>query len=415
MRRQQEHTCARRDTHLYNDEMTAQAHVAIVGSGPAGLMAAHVLCSSGIKVTVFEKRRAAGRKLLIAGSSGLNISYECPPEELHQYYRAPEGIFKQIFQVYSRANWIQFVEDLGLKTFKGTSRRYFVREMKASGLLKAWTGRLVKSGVHFEFGKEVTGFEAGRRPRLKVSDDSAPRFDAVGFFLGGGSWEPEETPLRWPKFFQDLGLKFLPFQSSNTGFEVDWPVAFLKEAEGLPLKSILLKSKLGTRKGELVVTEYGLEGTPIYSIGSSGLIHLDLKPDLSAEQIEAKLSSKKENLSPMRRIKKDLKLCQASEALLFHFSRPEQKSDLRKMISLLKNVPIELKTARPLTEAISSSGGLDWSELDPTLMLKKYPGVFAGGEMLNWDASTGGFLIQGCVSLGYVAAQGMLKYINRSV
>lgn len=388
--------------------------VAIVGTGPAGLMAAYVAASGGARVTVFEKRKSAGRKLLIAGSSGLNISYDCPPEELPNFYRGPASFFGNLFRVFSREDWLRFIKELGLETFKGTSRRYFVREMKASGLLRAWTEQLKSMGVVFEFGKEAVGFSSFEKPILCLrtieSGQTEERpFDALGFFLGGGSWEPDENPLRWPGFFRDAGLKFVPFQSSNSGFEVDWPKEFLKEAEGLPLKNIELKTSLGTRKGELVVTSYGLEGTPVYAIGKPGVVHLDLKPDLSEKEIFKKLNSAtKENLSPMRKMKKYLNLCEGSQALLFHLLKPEVRLDLKQVVGFLKRFPLTLKESRPLEEAISSSGGLDLSELDEKLMLKKFPGVFVGGEMLNWDAPTGGFLIQASVSQGFLAGKGLL-------
>ena len=389
--------------------------VAIVGTGPAGLMAAFVAASGGAHVTVFEKRKSAGRKLLIAGSSGLNISYDCPPDELYRFYRGPAPFFQNLFRVFSREDWLLFVKGLGLETFKGTSRRYFVREMKAAGLLRAWTEKLKSMGVVFEFGKEAVGFDSSKTPILRLNNaesgtiENCP-FDAIGFFLGGGSWEPDEKPLRWPGFFHESGLNFEPFQSSNSGFEVDWPEPFLKEAEGLPLKSIELKTSQGVRKGELVVTSYGLEGTPVYAIGKSGVVHLDLKPDLSEKEIVQKLTSAtKENLSAMRRIKKYLRLCEGSEALLFHLLKPDQRSDLKQLVGFLKQFPLTLKGARPLEEAISSSGGLDLNELNETLMLKKFPGIFVGGEMLNWDAPTGGFLIQASVSQGYLAGRGILS------
>jgi uncharacterized flavoprotein (TIGR03862 family) len=376
-------------------------------------MAAHVAASGGAHVSVFEKRKSPGRKLLIAGSSGLNISYDCDPGELHQFYRGPAPFFKNLFRTFSREDWLKFVNDLGLETFKGTSRRYFVREMKAAGLLRAWTDKLKSMGVAFEFGKEAVDFNSSGKIVLHLKSESSieeREFDAVGFFLGGGSWKPEENPLRWPAFFRRAGLKFVPFASSNTGFEVDWPAALLKEAEGLPLKTVELKTSLGTRKGELVITEYGLEGTPVYALGKAEVVHLDLKPDLGTTEIVQKLmSATRENLAPMRRIKKHLNLCAGSEALLFHLSKPDQRSDLEKLVMLLKNFPLTLKSPRPLAEAISSSGGLDLEEIDSSMMLKKFPRVFVGGEMLNWDAPTGGFLIQACVSQGYVAGRGLLQ------
>lgn len=410
----------------------AQKKVAVIGTGPSGLMAAFVLAQVGVKVTLYEKRKSVGRKLLIAGSSGLNISYDCPPEELPVHYRGPKDVFKKVFHDFSRADWLKFIHSLGLETFKGTSRRYFVREMKASGLLKAWTEKLKKLGATFEFGKEVVDFDVtGDKVRLRFANDPQdhcfndpkdhlsndtqdPAFDAAVFCLGGASWEPDETPLRWPAIFEKKNLKFTPFQASNTGFEVGWPEEFLKEAEGKPLKNIVLTTSHGKRIGELMVTGYGLEGTPIYAIGASEVVHLDLKPDLSGKEILEKLCvPSRENLSPMRRVKKYLRLCEGSQAVLFHLTPPQKRQDLKSVVANIKALPITLKSRRPLQESISSSGGLHWDELDSTFMLKKFKNVFAAGEMLDWDAPTGGFLIQGCVSQGHFVGVSILKHLRK--
>jgi uncharacterized flavoprotein (TIGR03862 family) len=373
-------------------------------------MAAYVLASAGAQVTIFEKRKSSGRKLLIAGSSGLNISYDCPEETLFEHYRGPKEHFQNLFRSFSRSQWIAFVESLGLETFKGTSRRYFVREMKASGLLKAWTEKLKSLGVKFEFQKELTGFDV-ENEKVKIFFNGAPsEFEAACFCLGGGSWEPDESPLRWTKAFTEKNIAFTPFESSNAGFEVAWPEAFLKEAEGKPIKSIILKTAKGTRKGELMVTEYGLEGTPVYALGATGTVHLDLKPDFTEAEILAKLRAPmKENLSPMRRVQKLLNLCEASQALLFHLTIPKDRTDAAALARRMKHFPIELKAPRPLAEAISSSGGIAWSEVTQELMLKKFPGIFLAGEMLDWDAPTGGFLIQGSVSQGHLAGTHIKK------
>jgi predicted flavoprotein YhiN len=363
--------------------------IAVVGTGPAGLMAAYVLASAGIQVTLFEKRKSSGRKLLIAGSSGLNISYDCPEETLFEHYRGPKEHFQNLFKKFSRSQWIAFVESLGLETFKGTSRRYFVREMKASGLLKAWTEKLKSLGVKFEFQKELTGFDVENGKAKVFFNQSPETFDAVCFCLGGGSWEPDESPLRWPKAFTEKSIAFTPFQSSNAGFEVAWPEAFLKEAEGKPIKSI------------------------VYALGATGTVHLDLKPDFSEAEILAKLKAPmKENLSPIRRVQKTLNLCEASQALLFHLTVPKDRSDAAALARRMKKFPIELKAPRPLAEAISSSGGIAWSEVTQELMLKKFPGIFLAGEMLDWDAPTGGFLIQGCVSQGFLAGTKMKEWFT---
>jgi predicted flavoprotein YhiN len=234
------------------------------------------------------------------------------------------------------------------------------------------------------------------------------------FCLGGGSYEPHEVPLRWPQLFIRKGLGFEPITPSNVGYQVDWSPAFLKECEGQPLKNIRLTSGKGSRLGDLVITRYGLEGTPVYSLGERGEVRIDLKPDLSAEQIVAKCKAVKENLSPMRRVKKQLALCPAALGLLFHFTPKECATDLNRLVHYLKNFPIHFRESQSLEEAISSAGGLRMTELNDDLMLLKFPGVFAAGEMLDWDAPTGGFLIQGCVSQGYRAGQGILRFLKAS-
>jgi len=401
-------------------------------------MAAHRACEAGYKVRVFEKRKGLGRKLLVAGSSGLNITYECALDDFVAHYVGPRERFAKALGEFGPEAWRAFIEkDLGIPTFKGTSRRWFVESegMKASGLLKAWVARLEKRGTVFESGRECVGFEVvrgkgsgGKRAaglgvdsgdsalsdsvELRFADGGTERVAAACFSLGGGSWEPQEQPLRWPGIFVAKGLKFHEFESSNVGFRVAWPEALLKEAEGKPIKNVVLLSPRGERSGDLVITKYGIEGTPVYFAGLVGTVHLDLKPDLTKEQILAKLRLLKENLSPLRRVKRLLKLSDGALALLFHMTPQGILSDLDALVARIKEFPLDLVGKQPLSEAISSSGGLDWSEVDGSLMLRAYPGVFVAGEMLDWDAPTGGFLIQGCVSLGSFAGRGMARYLG---
>lgn len=387
--------------------MVSAKKTAIFGSGPAGLMAATQLVRAGVGVTVFERRPSFGRKLLIAGSSGLNISHEASiPEFIAHYEGFSPEVWSRFFGVFSPKAWIAFVESLGFETFVGTSSRTFVREMKASNLLRAWIEMLKKAGVEF-----VPNTELNSETRL--SD-----FDSVGFFLGGGSWEDRE-PL-WPEVFQKkFGIRVRPFAPSNVGYEVSWNPGFLQEAEGKPFKNIVFTSKAGTKAGELMVTRYGLEGTPIYFHGTKGTALIDLKPGMSESAITDKLKSVRENLSPLRRIKKVLGLNETALALLFHQTEKSDRENLEKMAKLLKAFPLELLGPRPLLEAISSKGGVDLEEIETQpgleLMLKKHPGFFCGGEMLDWDAPTGGFLIQASVTQGAVAARGMLNWLNRVV
>jgi len=370
------------------------------------MMAAEVVSARGIPVAMFEKNRVPGRKLLIAGSSGLNITHDCPLEALPGFYGDQAEPLRACLEAFPPERWLEFVESLGIETFKGTSRRYFVRGLKASKLLRAWMRRLVARGVEFRYGKVFGDFEPG--PRVGFEDGTGEDFAAVILALGGASYE--KAPPRWPDTFRAKGLRVIPFQAANVGYAVEWPAAFLAEAEGLPLKNVALKTARGTRVGDLMVTRYGLEGTPVYTLGVPGPATLDLKPDLSQGQIVSRLLASKENLSPLRRVQKFLNLSPAAQALVFHLAPENARANLHALAAHVKAFPIALGEPQPIEEAISSSGGLDFSELTPGLMLRQFPGVFAAGEMLNWDAPTGGFLIQGCVSQGYLAGESAAAY-----
>lgn len=365
-------------------------------------MAASTLAGHGVDISVFERRPSYGRKLLIAGSSGLNVSHQTDLGDFISHYEGfTTEAWKRFFEVLSPEGWITFIEGLGLKTFVGTSSRYFVQEMKASGLLRAWRADLEARGVRFYPNQEWGSFE-------ELKD-----FDASGLFLGGGSWE--DQPPAWPEIMRVSGIRVRDFTPANCGYEVDFAPGFIREVEGLPLKNLVMKNRRGEKAGELVVTRYGLEGTPVYFLGEPGPAILDLKPQWSEEEILKKLGAIRENLSPMRRVKKGLSLGDAALALLFHHSSDLERSDLTLLVRKIKHFKLELRRPRPLEEAISSRGGLLLDEVSTApgreLMLLKYPGVFVGGEMLDWSAPTGGFLIQGAVTQGAVAGRNLLRFL----
>lgn len=389
--------------------------VAVIGGGPAGLMAASVLSQSGIPVDLIEKRPAIGRKILIAGSSGLNVSFDSDHESSLQNYSGPKERWNHWLSTFSPKDWLRFIESLGLETFLGTSKRYFVRGMKGASLVKNWSDLLQSRGVCIRVGHECTNFELTEtnKIRLDFSHHPSQTYSAVLFALGGGSWESKEYPVQWPHFFIQKGIHFVPFQSANCGYQVQWPLRLLQEAEGAPLKNIQLSNHRGSRVGELVITRYGLEGTPIYALGESGMVWLDFKPQQTVEELLSKLQSHSQKLSPLRKIKKNLRLSPPALAILFHMTPPEILMDLEQLVQRLKKFPIMLGSPQPLEEAISSSGGISWSEINKNLMLKKYPGVFVAGEMLDWTAPTGGFLIQGCVSQGYAAGHEIQAWLEQ--
>lgn len=384
--------------------------LAVIGTGPAGLMAASLLAGGGCEVHVFEKNKGAGRKLLIAGGSGLNISNSLPLREFAQQYEGAGIDWPKLLQAFSPEDWLAFIHRLGLETFEGTSGRYFVREMKASGLLRAWLTALENERVVFHYEAELQKLARNRDGTLNIEFSAGMQgsFDAVVLSLGGASWLAAGDELRWPKILAQSGLRLTPFRAANCGFEVKWKPEFLAEAEQQPLKNVYFSSTRGGKKGDLLVTGYGIEGTPIYTCGETGRCSMDLKPDLSETQLVERLSRAKENLSPIRRIKQTLNLSPVALALLYHEAPAELPAANAPLAQLLKKFPLELGYARPLSESISSAGGLALAEIDENFQLRQLTGVYAVGEMLDWSAPTGGFLIQACVSQGCMAARAIL-------
>ncbi|MBL7714302.1 MAG: TIGR03862 family flavoprotein [Bdellovibrionales bacterium] len=390
--------------------------IAIVGSGPAGLMAADHLSESlsqSAEIHLFEKRKGLGRKLLIAGSSGLNVSNDFPIVEWPKFFEGSWN-WSKLFSDFGTDAWLSQIHGLGFETFLGTSGRFFLKEMKASLFLKAWTSRLEKAGVTIHTDHDFQAFQKqDSKTRLDFKNGTHFVSDQTVFALGGGSWNDEEA-LIWPKAFQDHGIAFHDFTPANAGYEIDWPKAFLDEADRKPLKNIQLTTALGTKAGEILITSYGIEGTPVYFYGTPGLATLDLKPGLSEREVMAKLNQGKENFSLIRRAQKFLNLGDAAQALVFHlgFADPKRAPKTPEALAtLIKKFPLTLKGPRPLSESISSRGGISLSELNPDFELIKFPGIFLAGEMLDWSAPTGGFLIQASAAQGYSCAQAMISRI----
>jgi len=386
-------------------------NVAIIGTGPAALMAASTLTTHGHRVQIFEKNSGAARKLLIAGASGLNISNALPLEKFSTRYEGIGVDWLQLLQQFSPTDWLDFVASLGLETFKGTSGRYFVREMKAAGLVRAWLTDLESKGVTLYYSAELSDFSLADNSQIALNfgASKSATFAAVVLALGGASSLAASDRLQWPQLLAQKGVQVNPFAPANCGFDVQWKKEFLSEAARQPLKNVIFTSRAGSAKGDILITEYGVEGTPIYTYGRAETCHIDLKSDLSEEQIIKKLAAVRENFSPLRRATKALHLSPIVQALVFHHAPPGGCSTHQNLARLLKNFPVELLQRRPLSEAISSSGGVSLAEITPHFELKKFPGVFAIGEMLDWSAPTGGFLIQACVSQGFVAAKAICQ------
>ncbi len=381
----------------------------IVGTGPAALTCATYLTKAGFPPLLIEARPSAGWKLLVAGSSGLNVSYECPEEELAAHYSARSQEMSEMLARFTRAHWLSLLKELGEETYAGSSRRWFLKNKTAAQLLKSWTESLEKAGAEFVYGEELK--EISRDPlTFTFASGRVEKPAAALLALGGGSWE-KELPL-WPTMLENLGLEVKPLKPANAGFSIPATPAFFAVAEGKPVKGVVLSTRKGERQGELMITRYGLEGTPIYAVGIPGPATFDLKPDLPFEKLAQRIAQGRGSVT--QRVENSAKLSEGALLLLRAFAPESAWATPASIAMAIKGLEIRLLEPRPLNESISARGGLSWNELSENLELKKIPGLFAAGEMVDWDAPTGGFLIQGSVSMGFVAACGMASLMKKA-
>lgn len=379
---------------------------AIIGSGPAALLAADQISAAGKSVKVFERKSAPGWKLLVAGSSGLNITYDAPLEKFAAYYSSRQKEIARCLEKFPPSSWIEYVASLGEEPYVGTSRRYFVRSKTAASLLQSWLEKLKKQKVEFLFDHKFMDWEKSKEEfTLKFENGKNYSAKTVLLALGGASWE--NSLPEWANVLRDKNLEVKEFAPANAGYHLKAPQEFFQEAEGKPIKGLILKSAKGEKQGELMITKYGLEGTPVYTMGCQGSAFLDLKPDLTLEKLQERVKGIKD----FKKLSQQGKLSEGALLLIKCLAPQDFYSSHEKIAHYLKNFPIILLEPRALSESISSSGGLSWDELKENLELKNIPGIFCAGEMVDWDAPTGGFLIQASASMGFVASQGILKLI----
>jgi uncharacterized flavoprotein (TIGR03862 family) len=385
--------------------MPPAAHrVLVVGGGPAGMRAAEVAAAAGAHVILCDAQSSVGRKFLVAGRGGLNLTHTEPVERFPKRYRAAEDRWRDLLAEFGPRDLEEWAEQLGIETYHGTSGRVFPRGQKAAVLLRAWISRLRDAGVDLRMNARLTGL--GREGESWRADFVGPdgpfviTADAVVLALGGASWPETGSDGTWPAILQSHGIAVAPWQAANCGWEVDWPPELLARAEGLPLKNLSVRAGDESVSGELLITRYGLEGGAIYRLGPllRGMevpaITIDLKPQLTHEALRNRLSSGKP--ADWLRI---LKLSPSATALLeVYFG--DELADVERLVRRVKDFPLQLTRARPIEEAISTAGGILWDEIDDALMLRRRPGVFVAGEMIDWEAPTGGYLLQGCFSTG---------------
>lgn len=374
--------------------------VAIVGGGPAGLRAAEVVVEAGRRVAVYEQKASVGRKFLVAGRGGLNLTHSESVDQFPGRYRDETGRWRDLLAAFGPDALRAWADALGAQTYVGTSRRVFPRGQQSAGLLRRWVARLREQGVEFHVHQRLEGID-GTRLRfqdVRTGARSEAESGAAVLALGGASWPGTGSDGLWP---QALGLPAAPWQPANCGWEVAWRTEFLAAAEGLPLKNITVSAGDETIAGEALVTRYGLEGGAIYQLGPAlraldrPRVTLDLKPTFTVEELRRK---------PVAA----WRLSGAAQALLDFHGAPGDRA------SAAKAVGIELLGPRPIAEAISSAGGAPWGQLTPDLMLIDRPGIFLAGEMIDWEAPTGGYLLQGCFATGTRAGEGVLRYLGQA-
>jgi uncharacterized flavoprotein (TIGR03862 family) len=393
--------------------------VLVVGGGPAGLRAAEVTSAAGLRTVLADHKPSVGRKFLVAGRGGLNLTHSEPVENFPARYGGPAERWQSLLADFSPGDLRAWAEGLGIDTFIGTSGRVFPLTKQAAPLLRRWIERLRKQGVSFRPRHGLAGFTRAKNGNWEVEFTTTQggvtlQSRALILALGGASWPQTGSDGGWVPLFTKAGIRVTPLAPANCGYEIAWPPDFLAQAEGLPLKNVLVRAEGESVAGELLITKYGLEGGAIYQLGralrtmTSLAIEIDLKPAFTAEQLAAKIRHA-QGIHLLDQAARAWRLSRTAVALLQLHAPFASAGELA---ALAKAYPLALRGPRPIDEAISTAGGVSWEELDDSLMLKRCPGIFCAGEMIDWDAPTGGYLIQGCFCMATRAARGAQKFLT---
>ncbi|MFL1528094.1 TIGR03862 family flavoprotein [Pseudomonas sp. O230] len=400
-------------------------HVAIIGGGPAGLIAAEVLSLAGIKVDLYDGMPSVGRKFLLAGVGGMNITHsEAYPAFLSRYAeRAPQ--IAPLLRAFGAEALCQWIHDLGIETFVGSSGRVFPTDMKAAPLLRAWLKRLRDAGVVIHTRHRWLGWDDNGGLLIASPDgEQTIHPDATLLALGGGSWSRLGSDGAWMSPLEQRGVGLMPLQPSNCGFEVQaWSELMVSKFAGAPLKNIAIGLNDDIpRLGECVITATGIEGSLIYALSApireainqhgSATIHLDLLPGRPVDKVQAALSKPRGSRSMSKHLHSQLGIDGVKAALLRELTAAQCFADPALLAKAIKALPLTLVKTRPLDEAISSAGGVMFESMDERLMLKQLPGVFCAGEMLDWEAPTGGYLLTACFASGRAAGLGMVEWLK---
>jgi uncharacterized flavoprotein (TIGR03862 family) len=394
---------------------------AVIGGGPAGLMAAEVLSAAGVAVTVHDRMPSVGRKLLMAGRGGLNLTHSEGLESFLTRYGPAADRLEPVLEAFPPQALISWAEGLGQQTFTGSSGRIFPKALKASPLLRAWLGRLAAQGVAIRTRSEWRGWDEAGALSFRTADGGADtaRPDVTVLALGGASWPKLGSDGAWAQVLAREGVATVPFRPANVGFDVAWSEVFRERFQGAPLKNVGLGYEGRTLRGEAMVTRHGLEGGGIYALSAtlrdavaaagSALLEFDLRPDQSIGQLTDRLQAPRAGQTATNYLRKTLHLSPVEIGLLREAHGVDLPTAPGAMARRIKSVPIRLTGVQPMARAISTAGGVDFAAVDEDLMLIARPGVFVAGEMLDWEAPTGGYLLQASFASGVAAARGALR------
>ncbi|WP_349508954.1 TIGR03862 family flavoprotein [Agrobacterium vitis] len=396
--------------------------VAIIGGGPAGLMAADSLSRAGLTVTIYEAMPTLARKFLLAGKSGLNITHSEEYARFSSRFGEAGRHLKAALDGFTPDDVRAWTAGLGTETFIGSSGRVFPRAMKASPLLRAWIKTLQDQGVMIRTRHRWTGFSENGYRFATPDGDVTVVTDAVVLALGGASWPRLGSDAAWVPWLRDIGVAVMDFRPANCGFDSAWSDMFRDRFAGEPVKSVAATSAAGQIQGEFVISRHGIEGSLIYAhaaalrddlrLHGKAVLLLDLAPGKRLEKLAEDLARQPAKASFSTRLRKAASLDGVKAALLREVVPDIANRDAASLAGLIKALPLPLLRPRPLAEAISSAGGIDWSGIDSSYMLVDRPGLFVAGEMLDWEAPTGGYLLTACLATGRAAAVGVIRWLT---
>ena len=410
------------------ENLPVTKRVAVIGGGPAGLFAAERLRAAGLAVDLYEAKGSPGRKFLIAGKGGLNLTHSEPRPQFDARYRERATEVAGWLDAFDADALRRWAQGLGVETYVGSSGRIFPVDRKAAPLVRGWVRRLKEQGVRFHVQHRWLGWNGDGSLRMQTNDgEIAVQADATVLALGGGSWPQLGSDGTWVELLRARGVEIAPLQAANCGFDIDWSEHFRQRHAGSPLKPVIAhwrdaQGNTHELQGECVVSEYGIEGSLIYAIAADlreainrdghALLELDLVPGREPQRLHADLTRPRKGRSFGEHLRRAAGIDAVKAALLFEVLGKDAGNDLDAVARTLKRLPLRVLRPRPMIETISTAGGVRLEAMDDKLMLRALPGVFCAGEMLDWEAPTGGYLLTACYASALRAADGVIEWLR---